>query len=73
LQLKFDKNKTLYLRWKTDVENFKMPIDFQNVEEGYLSRALIGKNWKKIEVELEDLGDLAINKYGYYITIIQVK
>ncbi|PKG43143.1 M1 family metallopeptidase [Psychroflexus sp. MES1-P1E] len=73
LQLKFDKNKTLYLRWKTDVENFKMPIDFQNVEEGHLSRALIDKNWKKIEVELEDLGDLAINKYGYYITIIQVK
>lgn len=73
LQLKFDKNKTLYLRWKTDVENFKMPIDFQNVEKGHLSRALIDKNWKKIEIELEDLGDLAINKYGYYITIIQVK
>ncbi len=73
LQLKFDKNKTLYLRWKTDVENFKMPIDFQNVEEGHLSRALIDKKWKKIEVELEDLGDLAINEYGYYITIIQVK
>ncbi|AFU70271.1 aminopeptidase N, peptidase M1 family [Psychroflexus torquis ATCC 700755] len=73
LQLKFDKNKTLYLRWKTDVENFKMPIDFQNVEEGQLSRAVIDNNWKKIEVELEDLGDLAINKYGYYITIIQVK
>ena len=73
LQLKFDKNKTLYLRWKTDVENFKMPIDFQNAEEGNLSKVLIDNNWKKIEVELEDLGDLAINKYGYYITISQVK
>lgn len=73
LQLKYDKSKTLYLRWKTDVENFKMPIDFQNVEKGQLSRALVDNNWKKIEVELEDLGDLAINKYGYYITIIQVK
>jgi len=73
LQLKFDKNKTLYLRWKTDVENFKMPIDFQNAEKGNLSKVLIDNNWKKIEVELEDLGDLAINKYGYYITISQVK
>jgi len=73
LQLKFDKNKTLYLRWKTDVENFKMPIDFQNAKEGNLSRALIDNNWKKIKVELEDLGDLAINKYGYYIRISQVE
>jgi len=73
LQLKFDKNKTLYLRWKTDVENFKMPIDFQNAKEGNLSRALIDNNWKKIKVELEDLGDLAINKYGYFIRISQVE
>jgi len=50
-----------------------MPIDFQNAKEGNLSRALIDNNWKKIKVELEDLGDLAINKYGYYIRISQVE
>jgi aminopeptidase N len=69
LQLRFNSNNELYMRWKTDVENFEMPIDFQNSTEKLIMRSLVSNQWKLIDVELNDMDELAINKYGYYIDI----
>ncbi|MFD0932272.1 M1 family metallopeptidase [Psychroflexus salinarum] len=73
LQLKFDNNNKLYMRWETDVNDFKMPIEFQNSSEKSVIRENVTNHWKLIEIELEDVDELAINKYGYYINIKKIR
>ncbi|MFO7744731.1 MAG: M1 family metallopeptidase [Psychroflexus sp.] len=73
LQLKFDDNNKLYMRWETDVNDFKMPIEFQNSSEKTVIRENVTNHWKLIEIELEDVDELAINKYGYYINIKKIR
>lgn len=73
LQLKFDENNKLYMRWETDVNDFKMPIEFQNSSEKSVIRENVTNHWKLIEIELEDVDELAINKYGYYINIKKIR
>lgn len=69
LQLKFNSNNELLMRWETDVKDFAMPIDFQNSDEKLIQREIIDNTWKRVDVELNSIDELAINKYGYYITI----
>lgn len=73
LQLKFDENNKLYMRWETDVNDFKMPIEFQNSSKKTVIRENVTNHWKLIEIELEDVDELAINKYGYYINIKKIR
>ncbi|MBZ9779327.1 M1 family metallopeptidase [Psychroflexus sp. CAK8W] len=73
LQIKFDQQNRLYMRWNTDVKDFKMPIEFQNSSEKFVHRENVTNQWKLIQVDLNDLDELAINKYGYYINIEKVR
>nr|WP_317164172.1 M1 family metallopeptidase [Psychroflexus aurantiacus] len=72
LQLKFEENKALSMRWETDVDHFEMPVEFQNSQERSIKREVIGNEWKSLDMQLEDIQDLAINRFGYYIKIKQV-
>jgi aminopeptidase N len=72
LQVKTDDNNKLYMRWETDVQNFEMPIDYQNSTEKLILRSLVDEQWKLIDIEINDIDELAINKYGYYINIEEV-
>lgn len=72
LQLKFDSKNQLHMRWKTDVNNFEMPIEFQNSTEKIIKRQVVGDEWKLIDLEINNIDELAINKYGYYIDITKI-
>ncbi|MFN2261868.1 MAG: M1 family metallopeptidase [Psychroflexus sp.] len=73
LQLKFTDDKKLFMRWQTDVDNFKMPVEFKNANKAALKRTEINSEWSEIDIELENIKDLAINKFGFYIDIELVK
>ncbi|WP_019038773.1 M1 family metallopeptidase [Psychroflexus tropicus] len=72
LQLKLEDDNSLFMRWNTDVEDFEMPIEFQNSTEKIIQRHLISNNWKKIDIELYDIEELAINTFGFYVDIKKV-
>lgn len=72
LQLKFDESNRLFMRWETDVENFVMPIEFQNSSKKNIRRENITNQWKLINIELINIEELAINKFGYYINIKKI-
>lgn len=69
LQIKYSENNVLYMRWETDVANFEMPIEFQNSSENFIYRKNISNVWQKMDIELEDIDQLAINRFAYYIDI----
>jgi hypothetical protein len=60
------------MRWEADVNDFKMPIEFQNSSENFVYREVITHQWKLIEIDLKNMEELAINKYGYYINVEKV-
>lgn len=72
LQLKFNSDKTVSMRWKTDESGFKMPIEFQTSSEGVIKREKLSNAWKIIDLELENPKDLAINTFGFYIEVKEV-
>ncbi|WP_093369110.1 M1 family metallopeptidase [Psychroflexus sediminis] len=72
LQLKFNDKGQVHMRWKTDVKNFKMPIEFQNSTEKIIKRQVVGNDWESIDLEINDIDELAINRYGFYIDITKI-
>ncbi len=59
------KGKQIQYRWKTDVTNFKMPLDvFINKEE---IRLYPSNTWKELPKKVEDLDDIAVNEIEFYI------
>ncbi|WP_127846307.1 M1 family metallopeptidase [Psychroflexus aestuariivivens] len=69
LQLKFTDDEKLFMRWETDVKNFEMPVEFKNSNKAELKRTDINSEWTEIDIELENIKDLAINKFGFYIDV----
>ena len=72
LQLKLDSQNRLLMRWKTDVNDFKMPVEFQNSTEKVVQRQLISNEWSPVKIKIGALEELAINSYGFYIDIKKV-
>jgi len=73
LQLKLEDDDTVLMKWNTDVNEFKMPVEFQNSTKKIIQRHLISNEWKKIDIELNDLEELAVNTFGFYIDVKQVR
>ena len=64
LQLKKHGNKILY-RFKTDVKNFKMPLDVLIL--GKESRLLVTNDWKTIMVPIKNIEDVKVKEKYFYI------
>lgn len=69
LQLKLNDDQQLLMKWKTDVDNFKMPVEFQDTSEGSILREMISNEWQFVGINLKTIKDLAINEFGFYINI----
>lgn len=64
LQFKKEGNTFSY-RWKTDVENFEMPVDiFVNGKEKRLTPT---SSWKKLKENVSGKNDIEIKESGFYI------
>ena len=70
LQFKKDKKQIAY-RWKTDVGDFKMPIDvIINKKNIRLEPETI---WKKLPKDVEDLDDIKVLDIGFYVNVEGLK
>ena len=60
-------NKKLKYRWKTDVENFDMPVDieFQNKK----IRLDATNQWKKSKFKVKNIKDINVLKNSFYIDV----
>ncbi|QED37528.1 M1 family metallopeptidase [Antarcticibacterium arcticum] len=65
LQFKKEGN-TISYRWKTDVENFKMPVDI--FVKGKEKRLNPTSTWKKLQEQVSGKNDIEVKESGFYIT-----
>lgn len=68
LELKKIKNNTFY-RWKTDVNNFKMP--FEVAVKSQNIKYIATNNWKKLNFKVQNLSDLKIN-FSKFLFDVQI-
>jgi len=64
LQLKKEGKKVLY-RWKTDVKNFKMPVDV--FIQGKEIRLPATNDWHKINFQIKNIEDIKVKEESFYI------
>jgi aminopeptidase N len=64
LQLK-NKKDGIWYRWKTDVENFKMPVDIFIL--GKETRLMATNDWQKINFLIKNIEDIKVKEESFYI------
>jgi len=64
LQLK-NKKDGIWYRWKTDVENFKMPVDVFIL--GKETRLMATNDWQKINLLIKNIEDIKVKEESFYI------